>query len=66
MSDEQAAADGGPEVTGDPGEEQRRRFREALARKQGAQHPDDTARGGRSLHGRNGDTNRHEFRRKSG
>ena len=49
-----------------PSEEDRRRLREALERKKGVQHPDDTARGGSSAHGRPAGPTRREFRRKSG
>ncbi|MGQ7295582.1 DUF5302 domain-containing protein [Quadrisphaera sp. KR29] len=47
-------------------EAQKRRFKEALERKQGAQHPHDEVLGGKNLHGRGGATARQEFRRKSG
>lgn len=47
-------------------EETKRRMREALDRKKGVQHPDDTARGGSGVRGRTAGTTRREFRRKSG
>ena len=49
-----------------PTEEDRRRLREALERKKGAQHPDDGARGGGAGRGTTPATTRREFRRKSG
>lgn len=49
-----------------PAEAQKRRFREALERKQGVSHPHDEVAGGKNLHGRGGSTARQEFRRKSG
>ncbi len=60
------ATDSSADAALTPAEEQKRRFREALDRKQGVKHPDDTVGGGKSLHGRGGATNRQEFRRKSG
>lgn len=53
-----------PEET--PAEAQKRRFKEALERKQGVKHPHDEVAGGKNLHGRGGATARQEFRRKSG
>ncbi|TNM63224.1 hypothetical protein FHN55_15360 [Streptomyces sp. NP160] len=47
-------------------EAQKRRFKEALERKQGVKHPHDEVQGGKNLHGRGGATARQEFRRKSG
>jgi len=49
-----------------PTEEDRRKLREALERKKGAQHPDDAARGGGAGRGTTPATTRREFRRKSG
>jgi hypothetical protein len=49
-----------------PAEAQKRRFKEALERKQGVKHPHDEVAGGKNLHGRGGATARQEFRRKSG
>lgn len=68
-----ATADGTaqPEPASEPeplsaAEEAKRRMREALDRKKGVQHPDDTARGGSGVRGRTAGTTRREFRRKSG
>ena len=47
-------------------EEAKRRMREALDRKKGVQHPDDSARGGSGVRGGAAGTTRREFRRKSG
>ena len=47
-------------------EAQKRRFKEALERKQGVKHPHDEVAGGKNLRGRGGATARQEFRRKSG
>lgn len=49
-----------------PAEANKRRFKEALDRKQGVNHPSDEVAGGKNLHGRGGATARQEFRRKSG
>jgi hypothetical protein len=54
------------DATETPAEAQKRRFKEALDRKQGVSHPNDEVAGGKNLHGRGGATTRQEFRRKSG
>ncbi|PWJ53725.1 hypothetical protein SAMN06264364_111128 [Quadrisphaera granulorum] len=53
-------------ATETPAEAQKRRFKEALDRKKGVNHPHDEVAGGKNLHGRGGATARQEFRRKSG
>lgn len=61
------AVDRAPEGTADPAEENRRRMREALEHKRGAQHPDDRARGAGGVRGGSTGPSRRDFtRRKSG
>lgn len=61
------AADAAEQPTGETAAEaQKRRFKEALDRKKGVNHPSDEVAGGKNLHGRGGATARQEFRRKSG
>ena len=63
---EQAAEQAGEQPAESAADAQKRRFKEALERKQGVKHPHDEVAGGKNLHGRGGATARQEFRRKSG